>query len=804
MYIALDGYGRRIHIDNANRKEKYYCPGCGAQMDTRFGDIRRHCFAHKRKSSECTDSWIREKTYDTDSSWHHDWQNIFPEDNQEVYLTFGEVRHRGDIVSGKTVIEFQHSPLSPKGFNKRTNFYHNCECKVIWVFDLLDDYKVGKIREAEENVYLWNSSRRALDYLNQPTGQVELFLQIEEDKLLKVKKLTGMHYENVKIQSDYSKDEFLDYVGLKDGKMAPPDLSSIDMDPAYQDFKDKYDISLNRQQERAVQAIEGSVLLLAVPGSGKTTTLATRIGYMILCKNVDPSSILALTYTNKGADEMRQRLDKKFGEDFSKKLKICTINSLCNGILKQSGYNKMVPDAGKVKNLLMDIYKRINGEYALETDVIDMESEISYIKNMMVSDDEISQYNWNTDGLERIYHEYVSTFERNGWIDYDDQLIHALRILREDDSLLSLYRNTYRYISVDEAQDTSRIQHEIIKLIAGDNNIFMVGDEDQSIYGYRGAYPKALLEFSDHYKNPFVLKMETNYRSLKQIVAKSNAFIDNNKNRIEKEMVASRKDEGIVDVIDCESRSDQFAKLSQICEAEDGEIAIIYRNNDTAIPLIDLLERKGISYSINKMNETFFSGHIINDIKDILNFAHDQENTQLFMKIYYKFSLMIKKDRAEYACNYSRIRGTKLLDEFVEQCKYTKGDKLAQSRAARFVCDIRSLVSMAPAQAIEMISMMGYRQHAMERGYGAEKIELVKTLAEQEKTIPDFLKRLVDLQSIVEKKRNDKNPNRITLSTIHSCKGMEFEKVYIVDAVDRILPSYKSKFHDTNERRLTS
>ena len=314
-------------------------------------------------------------------------------------------------------------------------------------------------------------------------------------------------------------------------------------------FLDKYTHHLNDNQIKAVRQVDGPVLVLAVPGSGKTTVLVTRLGYMLYCKNVSSENILTLTYTVAATNDMRRRFEAIFGDEYANRLEFRTINGICSKII--SRYAEMegrttfdlVTDERVLGKVLTDILSKLLSDYPTESDVKGAKTLIAYCKNMMLSDEEIIELG-NSEGvpLYDIYKEYNSYLRDNQLMDYDDQMRYAYVMLKGSEKMLNEYRNMYRYICVDEAQDTSKIQHVIIQLLAGENgNLFMVGDEDQSIYGFRAAYPEALLNFSKVFPDAKVIVMDKNYRSNANIVSGANMFIKHNTARYDKKCALPEK-----------------------------------------------------------------------------------------------------------------------------------------------------------------------------------------------------------------------------------------------------------------------
>lgn len=286
-------------------------------------------------------------------------------------------------------------------------------------------------------------------------------------------------------------------------------------------FDRKYTGRLNRQQAEAVHAAEGAVLLLAVPGSGKTTVLVTRLGYMLCCCGIPADKILTMTYTKAATREMRQRFARLFGEDCPDIPEFRTINGVSSKIIDfyaktHSGGNafRLMEDEGLLSKLVSDLYRALSGEFATQGVIKELRRNITYVKNSMLDKEEIDDLDTGFEQFPELYRRYNLALRKQHWMDYDDQMVYAKTILEKHADVLTHFQDMFPYICVDESQDTSKIQHSIIQLLAQKSgNIFMVGDEDQSIYGFRAAYPEALMRFEQTYPNARVLLMEENYRS---------------------------------------------------------------------------------------------------------------------------------------------------------------------------------------------------------------------------------------------------------------------------------------------------
>ncbi len=557
-------------------------------------------------------------------------------------------------------------------------------------------------------------------------------------------------------------------------------------------FKEKFNISLTEQQLAAVQATEGCVLLLAVPGSGKTTVLVTRLGYMIYCLGIDPRSVLTMTYTVAATHDMRERFCAIFGEELRDVLEFRTINGVCAKII--ASYEHMtrgraftlVTDEKELGAALSAIYKECTGEFPTESDIKGVRTKITYAKNMLLSAEEVEKLDEEGLPFSKIYQKYTAMLKSQKLMDYDDQMVYAHRILRMYPEILNRVAERYRYICVDEAQDTSKIQHAIISLIArGNGNLFMVGDEDQSIYGFRAAYPKALLEFETEHAGAKVLKMEENFRSCAEIVAAADKFIAKNTLRHPKNMHASRTDAGEVREIPLASKASQYVYLLKVARACREETAVLYRDNESALPIIDILEKYGVPYKARALDTSFFTSRVVQDITNIIRFAYDRCDTEAFMQIYYKIGTHLNKAAATAACEYCTREGMNVLDAVWEVGKIHMG-VLKSCKAIKSHLDL--LISERSDRAISrIVGYMGYGEYLDRMGIKRSKAEILESIGAGEQTAKSLISRLSELAELT---REHKNPAdcRFTLSTIHSAKGLEYDTVYLADVCDGAFP----------------
>ena len=561
----------------------------------------------------------------------------------------------------------------------------------------------------------------------------------------------------------------------------------------WNEFVNTFPIQLNQQQQEAVQSTEGAVLLLAVPGSGKTTVLVTRLGYMIYCRNIHPDSILTVTYTVAATKDMSKRFADRFGEEMAEKLEFRTINGICAKIIQYYGRKigktpfELVKEEKNTTGMLVKICQEHGMGYPTESDLKNVRTMITYIKNMMLNDKEIQKLEEESDiRIRGIYQAYCSQMREKKWMDYDDQMLYAYKMLRMDSRLLEHFQNLYPYICVDEAQDTSKIQHAIIALLAAKSeNLFMVGDEDQSIYGFRAAYPEALLDFEKDHPGARVLLMEENFRSNAKIVSAADKFIQKNTLRHEKHMKAAREAGADIRKISLKSRKTQYVYLMKIAQECSTETAVLYRDNECAIPLIDLLERKHIPYRMRNAELSFFTHRTVLDIQNIIRFAMNPKDTELFMQIYYRLKLFFRK---EDALNYTNISKEKDIPVWDAILQYGNLEEYQQNHVRSLRRQMKKLLDMTGDKAVDQILVyMGYQDYLKKMGMNANKLEIVKMIGSREDSPEKLLERLKELERIIREKKEEREC-RFILSTMHASKGLEYDTVYLLDVVDGILP----------------
>ena len=572
------------------------------------------------------------------------------------------------------------------------------------------------------------------------------------------------------------------------------------------EFDRKYTSQLNPQQLAAVHAVDGAVLLLAVPGSGKTTVLVTRLGYMLCCCGISPDAILTMTYTKAATKEMQKRFVRLFGQDCPQIPEIRTINGVSSKIIdfytRTHGSGSaftVVENEGELAKIVSDLYRELSGEFATQSVIKELRKGIAYVKNMMLGKEDLGELDTGFDQFPELYVQYNLALRQRRWMDYDDQMIYAKTILENYPDILAHFQDAFPYICVDEAQDTSKIQHAIIQLLARKTgNLFMVGDEDQSIYGFRAAYPDALMQFEQTYPKARVLLMEENYRSTPEILHLANGFIRKNTDRRPKTVRPTRASGANVHLISAADRTAQYAWLLDMAAHCDGQTAVLYRNNDSALPLIDLMERQGLPFRCRQMDDTFFTHRLVADLLDIIAFANDRKNTEAFLRIYYKIGCGITKKAAEYACEACQRSGKTVLEELLT---FSPLSQYARDSAAGLMDLLPQLLEETAARGLKRIwTELRYKDYVEQQQLDGNKFEILTLLAEREADLNTLVARLDYLRMLVSAPPEPSSEGLI-LSTVHSSKGLEYETVYLLDVLDGILPAVTEPKGPEEERR---
>ncbi|MFS0863769.1 ATP-dependent helicase [Fredinandcohnia sp. 179-A 10B2 NHS] len=585
-------------------------------------------------------------------------------------------------------------------------------------------------------------------------------------------------------------------------------------------------VTLNDVQKKAVLHTQGPLLLLASPGSGKTTTTIMRIGYLIEEIGTQPSRIKAVTFSRASAGDMKERFARFFPNHSTDSVDFSTIHSLAFEVVREYFYKKGISyqliegniEAGNQaphkKILLRNIYKSINGENITEDQLEELTTFISFIKNKLIPSDKWATVACDVPSVELIVQEYENVKNSNSsnlLLDYDDMLTIANEAFSNDAYLLKKYQKRYDYILTDESQDTSLVQHAIIeKLVEEHNNLYVVADDDQSIYSWRGAEPQYLIDFKKVYPEAVILKMEQNYRSSKDIVDVANRFIKRNKERYDKNMFTENPQHKPITINALKDYRDQAKYIvEEVSGLENlSDVAILYRNNSSSILLMNELDRNHVPFYMKDSDNRFFSHWVVKDVLNFMRMSFTDKRFDIFEKIYSKCGLFISKEQLYQLTRFPSSQSV------FDRLLANKNLKEYQVKQILDVKDtFQKMKGVAPLHAIKMIRVqLGYdktikemcKRLGFKEDYLLGILQTLEEIADSLETMEQFASRLNHLESLVKSSKFNKNKNSVTFSTFHSSKGLEFKKVYMIDLIEGVIPSHDDikQYRDGNHKLL--
>lgn len=586
--------------------------------------------------------------------------------------------------------------------------------------------------------------------------------------------------------------------------------------------------TLNEHQREAVYCTEGPLLILAGAGSGKTRVLTHRIAYLIEEKGVNPWNILAITFTNKAAGEMRERVDSLVGFG-SESIWVSTFHSTCVRILRRHiellGYdnNFTIYDSDDQKTLMKDVCKLI----AIDTKVFKERSligAVSSAKNELISPEEFeinAAGDFAKQKIAKVYHEYEKQLRANNALDFDDLLVKAVQLFQTQPEVLAYYQDRFKYIMVDEYQDTNTVQFKLISLLASKyKNLCVVGDDDQSIYKFRGANIKNILNFEHEFKDAKVIKLEQNYRSTSNILNAANTVISNNYGRKDKTLWTENGEGEKIQVRQFDTGYDEAEFVAEDIRnnvREGGtynDHAILYRTNAQS----RLFEEKFVSLSIPYKIVGGVNFYARREIKDLLSYLKTIDNGRDDLAVRRIINVpkrgiglttinRVQESALERGIGfYDALGGLDLipnigrsagkLDSFMAMIEYFKGIAKESS-----ISDLMK----------EIIEKTGYVEEleADDKEDAQARIENIDELmskiatyeehcqdTDEKPSLSGFLEEVAlvaDIDSL------DENQDYVVLMTLHSAKGLEFPRVYLAGMEDGLFPSYMTITNDDTE-----
>ncbi len=654
----------------------------------------------------------------------------------------------------------------------------------------------------------------------------------------------------------------------------------MDTERSVEEFVKKYNIVADAQQLEVIKHADGAVNLIATAGSGKTRTIINRIGYMTRVLNVAPESILAVTFTVAAAREMKERYINSFCNIDGEALpRFSTINAFCAGVVRKAQSDGLIPqmeippdNSAAFNAAVCAAYARQSTAFLSDASLSELKIAICRIKNEMLnSKDEINKLELSDDmrgiDLYDIYSAYNQYLYNEGFMDFDDQMRFARKCFIKFPQVLEFYRRRYRYIILDESQDTSKLQFDILRRLVMGNTaaapgggaagvdasvrggvggdadaaacapgapnisaagiktgaagirtraagIMICGDDDQSIYSFRGASPESLFSFNRDHPGARTFYLETNYRSRGEIVEAAGRLIEHNNKRFRKGIRPGRKNNAehpgsCIRTLRAFSLKEQYKMiLDEVTEFTVNnpgkKVAVLYKNNDSVIPLIDLADRSGARIKCRREDFLFFSSPVVEDIRSIIRVILDPNDAESFMKMYYKAGgLYINKAVAESWQQSVAKEG--IINTVVHRLGSSADD--SDNRKAERFCDFMYKAGEAtPSDALRIILKQGGYENYLSRRSGSDaaprsqlrKVDTLRAIAENCATLQEFMDRL-DYLNMDPYAGMDAN---IYFSTIHSAKGLEFDKVIFADPYQDIFsPGPKKEESDGEELR---
>ncbi|MGM7680924.1 UvrD-helicase domain-containing protein [Cytobacillus sp. Hm23] len=564
-------------------------------------------------------------------------------------------------------------------------------------------------------------------------------------------------------------------------------------------------IQLDSLQWDAVKHTEGPLLILAGAGSGKTRVLTTRTLYMIKDKKVDPASMILVTFTTKAAKEMKQRL-LSYGISSStiSRMVIGTFHSIFYKILlhhtpEQWQSDKLIKWEWQREQLVKQAGMEINldeKQFAYDEAL----QKISYWKNTLLEPMDIKPADEWEEKLAFLYLRYEQLKQEKSLFDFDDMLVGCLRFFKNNDQLLKKYQQRFHYFLIDEFQDINKVQYKIIQLLSNHTkNLCVVGDDDQSIYAFRGSDPSFILHFSTDYPNCKTVILAENYRSTHHIVQSANKVISENSIRHQKNMLSQINNQHVPTVFYPYDEEEEATMIvtdlkEKIANgAEPNDFAIFYRTHSASRALFERLTQSSLPFTIEQDSESFYQRRTVKSLVAHLRLSLDPNNSNAIWDI---LTAQFLKQSI-----YQDLKAITILEDcsFVDGLAFLQNVQPFQKRKLQKIVPLfKTLANLQPIKAIEKIEQeMGFAEFVKKRGNegnaierGSDDVRDLKVVAKKFENLTQFVEHIDHMIAMNKemKELSKRYSNSITLSTIHRAKGLEYKNVYVLGAVDGSLP----------------
>ena len=572
-------------------------------------------------------------------------------------------------------------------------------------------------------------------------------------------------------------------------------------------------MGFNEAQAQAIQHTDGPCLVLAGPGSGKTLTIVNRVKYLIEKQKVRPEEILVVTFTRFAAAEMKSRLCLVMGKR-DLPVTVGTFHGIYYGILKwayRMNQENILSETEKYQ-ILRGVINKERMEIFDEEDFIqDIAAEIGKVKNNRIPLGEFVSEKCSADAFRNIYRNYERHRKELKKIDFDDMLVLCYELFRSRPDVLAQWQKKFRYVLIDEFQDINRIQYDVIRMLAQpENNLFVVGDDDQAIYGFRGADSELMLGFGKDFPDAKQILLGMNYRSTANIVQNSLKLIENNVERYSKKLEANREGGSclhIQEVKDPVEEAEYVLEEIQKCKEngiKEEEIAILFRVHTDARAVVEAMVERKIPFQMKEHLPNIYEHFIAKDIMAYFRLATGKRRRQDFLQVMNRPKRYLGRDS---------VSGSQV--SFEDMRKFYCDKDWMIDRIDQFEWDVKMLMKMAPYAAIQYIrKRIGYDDFLKEYAFTHQinRSDLNEVLAEIEEAAKAFssveewfahVEEYTETLKVKEKERNRPRPG-VRLMTIHASKGLEFKQVFLIAANEGRIPYQKAKTDKEieEERRL--
>lgn len=572
-------------------------------------------------------------------------------------------------------------------------------------------------------------------------------------------------------------------------------------------------MGFNEAQAQAIQHTDGPCLVLAGPGSGKTLTIVNRVKYLIEKQKVRPEEILVVTFTRFAAAEMKSRLCLVMGKR-DLPVTVGTFHGIYYGILKwayRMNQENILSETEKYQ-ILRGVINKERMEIFDEEDFIqDIAAEIGKVKNNRIPLEEFVSEKCSADAFRNIYRNYEQHRKELKKIDFDDMLVLCYELFRSRPDVLAQWQKKFRYVLIDEFQDINRIQYDVIRMLAQpENNLFVVGDDDQAIYGFRGADSELMLGFGKDFPDAKHILLGMNYRSTANIVQNSLKLIENNVERYSKKLEANREGGSclhIQEVKDPVEEAEYVLEEIQKCKEngiKEEEIAILFRVHTDARAVVEAMVERKIPFQMKEHLPNIYEHFIAKDIMAYFRLATGKRRRQDFLQVMNRPKRYLGRDS---------VSGSQV--SFEDMRKFYCDKDWMIDRIDQFEWDVKMLMKMAPYAAIQYIrKRIGYDDFLKEYAFTHQinRSDLNEVLAEIEEAAKAFssveewfahVEEYTETLKVKEKERNRPRPG-VRLMTIHASKGLEFKQVFLIAANEGRIPYQKAKTDKEieEERRL--